>query len=143
LVASVILAPIAEEFFFRGILFNRIKKKFGITFGVFSSSIIFGFAHYNQWSLGQVVSIIIIGLILALSYIKYNNIIYPIIVHSFWNLLVLVDEKIHLYEFFMRTINGENEVFIGLLSFLGLFLLFIILIIFTIKIIKEKSEVRI
>ena len=45
--SAIIIAPISEELFFRGVLFNRLKIRKGFVFGLIVSSVIFGLCHLN------------------------------------------------------------------------------------------------
>lgn len=46
-ISAVILAPLTEEFLFRGIFLHRFSNKWGITAGIIVSSLLFGLAHAN------------------------------------------------------------------------------------------------
>jgi len=75
-----LIAPVAEEFFFRGILYGFLRR-WGAVFAIFSSTLIFTVAHPN-------VSIIQItgGILFAVSYEKEKNLLVPIIIHTLGNL---------------------------------------------------------
>lgn len=65
-----IMAPLLEEFLFRGIIFTRLRFRFNNTAAVLISSLIFGLAHI---SLAKVHAFIL-GITFCLVYKKYNNI---------------------------------------------------------------------
>lgn len=44
---AVVLAPLVEEFFFRGILFRGFRARYGFWPSALGSAAIFGFAHYS------------------------------------------------------------------------------------------------
>jgi len=75
-----LIAPVAEEFFFRGILYGFLRR-WGAFFAILSSTLIFTVAHPN-------VSIIQItgGILFAVSYEKEKNLLVPIIIHTLGNL---------------------------------------------------------
>jgi membrane protease YdiL (CAAX protease family) len=45
-VVTLLIAPVAEEFFFRGILFRSIRDRHGFWPGAIVSSVLFGLAHF-------------------------------------------------------------------------------------------------
>lgn len=81
-IALVIIAPIAEEFIFRGIILNRWARKWGITKSLIASSILFGFLHINPVGLSM------FGLIMGLLYIQTKTLWIPIICHALNNFIV-------------------------------------------------------
>lgn len=86
----VIVAPITEEFIFRGIILHRWAEKWNIQIAVVASSLFFGVLH------GNAVGLFIFGLAMALLYLKTNRLIVPIIAHTLNNFAVLVIEFILL-----------------------------------------------
>ncbi len=75
----VIIAPIAEEFIFRGFLLNRWATKWNLHLGIILSSVVFGCLHVNP------IGISIFGIILCLLYIKTKTLIVPIVAHAINN----------------------------------------------------------
>ncbi|MGZ8594023.1 MAG: CPBP family intramembrane glutamic endopeptidase, partial [Actinomycetota bacterium] len=45
-ILAIVVAPITEEFFFRGMLFRSVRDRWGFWAGALSSSLLFGLAHY-------------------------------------------------------------------------------------------------
>jgi len=45
-VLAIVVAPVTEEFFFRGMLFRSVRDRWGFWAGAIVSSLIFGLAHY-------------------------------------------------------------------------------------------------
>ena len=45
-VLAIVVAPITEEFFFRGMLFRSVRDRWGFWVGAVSSSLLFGLVHY-------------------------------------------------------------------------------------------------
>ena len=80
---TIIGAPIMEELFFRAIIFKRISRKFNIYIGMVISSLVFGFLHIELAIIGA----FIFGIVCCVLYIKYKNILIPITVHFFNNLI--------------------------------------------------------
>jgi len=84
---TVIVAPITEEFIFRGAILHRWSTKWGIVAGILMSSFVFGLLHLNIF----VISISIGGIIYALLYIKTGSLLVPIIAHALNNFLFFVN----------------------------------------------------
>lgn len=80
-----LLAPICEEFLFRGALLSGLSGK-GKLFGVLFSSLMFAVMHGNIY---QLFYQFLLGIVLALITLSSNTIIAPIIIHSLNNILAL------------------------------------------------------
>ena len=78
-VAVVILAPIAEEIFFRGVVFNAWLREGGRRWAFFGSSALFALIHI---SVVAVVPIFLLGLALAWVYQRTGNLLAPIAMHA-------------------------------------------------------------
>jgi uncharacterized protein len=83
IISLVIVAPIAEEFIFRGVLLQRWAVKWGIQSALFASSFVFGVLHAN------ILGLTIFGLMMGLFYIKTRSLFVPIVCHALNNLLAL------------------------------------------------------
>lgn len=80
-----VITGIAEEFFFRGILFGHIKKYTNrLDLSVFGSALIFALLHFNYL---QFLPLIAFGITLALMYHITKSIIPGIIMHTLNNIL--------------------------------------------------------
>ncbi len=75
--SGLVLAPLLEEFIFRGVFLHRFSMKLGITAGILISSALFGLAHANIYSIGIGVQFIFV----ALLYIKIPSLLVPISYH--------------------------------------------------------------
>ena len=91
-VAAVIVAPMAEEFVFRGLLMQRWIRKWGLWKGVLASSAVFGALHLTYAPLAALT-----GVVLALLYLATGSLWVPIAAHAlnnaFVSLLRLVPER--------------------------------------------------
>ncbi len=74
------VAPLTEEFIFRGIILHRWAQKWGIKTALIATSILFGFLHAN------VIGLSMFGLIMGLLYIKTRTLLVPIACHALNNL---------------------------------------------------------
>jgi membrane protease YdiL (CAAX protease family) len=81
-IIAVLVAPIAEETFFRGFMFQGIRKRIGFAWAAIISAAIFAIAHMSAESL---VPIFFLGLMLAWLYHKTQSIWPCIIVHAAYN----------------------------------------------------------
>jgi len=87
-ILAVVLAPFAEEIFFRGFLFAGIGNRYGYGWGAVFSALIFAMAHLMQP--GAFLPIFLLGLLMAWLYRKTGSIWACIITHSVYNSLALV-----------------------------------------------------
>ena len=83
-IALIIVGPIAEEFLFRGILFNYLDRKTTRIYAVILSSIFFGIAHGD---LVQGVAVFFSGIAMALMYVYTDSILGDITVHMINNFI--------------------------------------------------------
>lgn len=84
---SVILAPIIEEIVFRGVLFPALGRRYGVVVGIFVSSFLFTLVHINPI---QMISVLPLGIYLAIMYYRTGSIYPGMILHATWNLMVLL-----------------------------------------------------
>ncbi len=83
---AAVAGPIMEEIFFRGFMYNALKKKMGILLSMLLTSIIFSLLHAH---LIGIVPILILGLLLNYLYEKTGSLIPSIVVHITHNLASL------------------------------------------------------
>ena len=81
-VSVVIMAPIAEELLFRGILYNTIKHTGYPLAGMIISAALFALVH---GSLALTLPLFVMGLALAWVYEKSGSIIAPMVMHATFN----------------------------------------------------------
>jgi len=93
-VFALAVAPIAEELFFRGILFRAIRDRHGFGLGAAGSTAAFALVHYApQGGLDNLVVVAataVMGAGLALLYERRRNLLAPLAAHVAFNLLGLV-----------------------------------------------------
>ncbi|MGU8520951.1 CPBP family intramembrane glutamic endopeptidase [Clostridium perfringens] len=87
LIITIVLIPIYEEIFYRGIIFGYLRKNFNIVLAILFQSLIFGLMHLN---LVQGIYTFILGIVLALVYIYTDSILGNITIHIIFNLLGLL-----------------------------------------------------
>jgi uncharacterized protein len=84
---AVLVAPVAEETFFRGILYPTIKKYGNATLALWVSSLVFGAIHMN---LSIFLPLTVLGMILVWLYERTNNLLACIAAHSLFNMINVV-----------------------------------------------------
>ena len=82
IVFASLLAPICEEFLFRGFLQNR--------FGILISAIIFSLLHFGYGSVSEILGTFAIGLFLSVLRQKSNSITPGILIHMVYNFLAII-----------------------------------------------------
>jgi membrane protease YdiL (CAAX protease family) len=81
-VFTILLAPIAEEALFRGILYPTIKQAGHPRWALWGTSVIFGVMHFNMVSL---VPLVCLALVLVFLYESSDSLLTPIATHSMFN----------------------------------------------------------
>jgi membrane protease YdiL (CAAX protease family) len=84
-----LLAPAAEEFFFRWIAVNAWERERGTRFAVVASAVLFGAAHVLGGSWLALPSIFLLGLVLAGAYVVTRSLPMVVGVHATFNCLSL------------------------------------------------------
>ena len=118
IVTTVVLAPLAEEFLFRGLCQNRLRWLFSPKQAVIAAAILFGVYH---GSLLQGIYAFALGLLLGWSYERFKNIFAPILLHMSANAMSLaMTECAALSDFF-----GSTPIRLGItVIFCGIFVAF-------------------
>ena len=81
-VAIVIVAPIAEEIFFRGVVFNAWLREYGFWVALIGSSLIFALIHVSLYAF---LPILMLALILGYVYHQTRSLLTVIAVHATFN----------------------------------------------------------
>jgi len=88
-VASVIVAPVFEEFLFRGFLFAGLRRShLGVIGTIVFTALIWALAH-QQYDWFGMFKIGVMGIVLGVAYYKTDSLWCPIIVHAMWNGLAM------------------------------------------------------
>ena len=85
-VVAVFLAPLAEEFIFRGFLFTKFQIKFSVWISMIISSLLFGAIHFSISS----ITTFLFGLSLCIVFYKTKNLAIPILLHVLNNAIVSI-----------------------------------------------------
>lgn len=82
LVAAVIIAPVAEEILFRGLLYRFLKSRISARWAMIASSVCFGAIHGNMASF---IPLTFLGMILVRAYERTGSLKVPILMHALFN----------------------------------------------------------
>lgn len=83
ILAAVIVAPLTEEFFFRGLLLRGLINNYSVRYSIIVSALLFGAMHLNIW---QMIPAILIGLYFGWIYLLSGNIWIVLILHAIQNI---------------------------------------------------------
>jgi membrane protease YdiL (CAAX protease family) len=89
-IGSVVIAPIAEELFYRGVLFTALRKRFDLWPAMGLSGLVFGLTHYQNTLKGYLLVLLVImplGMFFAWLYAGTRTLVAPIIAHAVFNLV--------------------------------------------------------
>jgi membrane protease YdiL (CAAX protease family) len=81
LFAVVVVAPVAEEFIFRGILLHRWGLKWGVRTAMVMTSVLFGLLHSN------LIGLFMFGVVMTLLYLTTRSLLVPMVAHALNNAL--------------------------------------------------------
>jgi membrane protease YdiL (CAAX protease family) len=90
-VYAVVIAPIHEELYFRGILFRTLRDRYGFGVGATFSGLAFGLIHYAgataslASNLVLMLTMVFTGFALAYLYERRGNIVAPMFAHATFN----------------------------------------------------------
>lgn len=139
LILGGLIAPILEEFIFRGVIFSRFSKKFGLIIGILLTSFIFAIAHVKMNMIGA----FIFSVITCILFKKYNNILVNIAMHFMENIpLILFSMPFGIEEVSKAPTPSELNIMlvIGLILFVPAIIMFIKYLKTNIKLIKSYEQ---
>ncbi len=101
---GVIVAPIVEEVFFRGLIFNYLRGHFSVLKALLISSVLFSFGHlrFDDFFL-----LFFDGIIFCLIFYKTGSLLFSIIAHSFTN---LIGNFIEVQEVNWNSVDSVNTI---------------------------------
>lgn len=89
-----------EEFLFRGLIFQKIAIQKNLIKGLLISALAFASLHLRY----DLITLFIAGIIYAVLYLKTKKLIYPILCHFFYNLIVVTR---NIYEQFYSGVDPQ------------------------------------
>lgn len=91
LLAGVVVAPIAEEYFFRGWVLPYLDREAGPATAYIASAGIWALLHF---SLTALPILFLVGLVLAWAYRRWGSLLIPIAAHATGNAFLIVETKL-------------------------------------------------
>ncbi|OJF91001.1 CPBP family intramembrane glutamic endopeptidase [Alkalibacterium sp. 20] len=135
-ILGVLVGPFVEEFLFRGILLNKWSERFGIKKAILLSSLLFMVLHINSFFIPQ----FILGILLAIIYVKTKKLIYPFLLHSINNFIVLLIDYIPL-DNEPSLVETETSLLVSSLNIFSV-TFFISLLVLSILIIRYSKNIK-
>jgi len=90
-ISVVLVAPIIEEFLFRGFLYSQLRRSFLKDWGaIVVSSLVWTAIHF-QYEIGILFFLFLFGLFLGYFRIKYNSLLIPVALHAINNLIAFME----------------------------------------------------
>jgi len=83
----VLLAPVFEEIFFRGLFYSSLRRRLGPRAAVAVNGIIFGALHFQPI---YMISLVLVGMVLAYLYEKTGSLFASMTAHALYNLAVVL-----------------------------------------------------
>ncbi len=123
LLFTVLIAPVVEEFLFRGIIYKRLTNWCKPLVAGIISSAIFGAIHLNMI---QFIYAFIIGMMLAYLYEKYKKIWVPILFHAAANGCSILTTKYNVFSSLEATTEG-TALIVVISTLLMLVMLFVLI----------------
>ena len=114
---TILLCPIIEELFFRGVILRNFIKRYPPLIAIILSSLIFGIYHPN---LENLIYYIIAGIIFGVLYYSHNSLTTCTLSHIIWNAVSLF--KINYLE-----LNNSNLLSLPIIYILALYVLVFLL----------------
>ena len=134
-----LLAPVAEEFFYRGIMMNLLRTRFGAGKVIFISSLLFAVAHFSAF---MWIHTFVCGMLCGYYYYRSGKIVVPMIIHFvnnfIWGCLIPIYMLWKGYTSVEGTVSTEYNSLMELLTPFIISILIGILIIAATEIIMNK-----
>jgi membrane protease YdiL (CAAX protease family) len=93
-VAVVLVAPVVEEFFYRGLFYRSLRDRYGVWVGAIGSGVVFAISHTGAGSLAQKlmlqIAIGLFGVGLALIYERRGKLGANVAAHAVFNLITVL-----------------------------------------------------
>jgi membrane protease YdiL (CAAX protease family) len=91
--SAVVFAPLGEELFFRGLLFQALRRRLGLWPGIGISAVAFTLVHTQATLEGTGLVFLVIfplGMLLAWTFHRYGTLLTPVALHAVFNLAGVV-----------------------------------------------------
>lgn len=138
ILSVVIMAPLLEEFVYRGVILSSLQKYGGDTFAVVISGLIFGMMH-GGGGISAVVAASMSGILMGFIYVKTRNIWVNIAVHLIYNASAVTSNL--AYQFLDEYLATEiSEIMVSLIFVLGFVALILLVSVFRKHFFTQPTE---
>lgn len=100
-----IIAPISEEFVFRGLILTRLMARFGLWTGIGLSSLLFGIFHINFFGS------FLFAVVASLLFLKTGNLLIPILLHMVNNTISVCMRFFNWTFLDWLTVTSTNDLY--------------------------------
>jgi membrane protease YdiL (CAAX protease family) len=119
-VLTCFVAPIAEEVFFRGFMFQVIARRTGVMWGALVTGVIFGLIHITGSPIESVVVLVAFGVALCFLFVRTGSIVPCIVLHAVNNSISFtVTTELPWWAFFAIVTGSIGSVLLVSRSLIG------------------------
>jgi hypothetical protein len=111
---TCLLAPIAEEVFFRGLLFPVLRSRWGTAAGVIATGVLFSLVHAAGSPVEALIVLFVLGAGLCLLYLRTGSLLPCIGVHALNNAIAFAVTKEMAWSVALVTVVGSVVVSVAL-----------------------------
>jgi CAAX protease family protein len=104
---TCLMAPLAEELFFRGLLFGVLRSRFGLAWGVLVTGALFSLVHAVGSPPETLIVLFVLGAGLCLLYLRTGSLLPCIGLHAFNNAIALATTKEMAWPVWLLTVVGS------------------------------------
>ncbi|EQA37597.1 CAAX protease self-immunity [Leptospira inadai serovar Lyme str. 10] len=137
-IALMIVAPFTEEFLFRGLIFDGLKRNYSFRTAALLTALLFGILHLNPW---QFLGASVVGYYFAWLVAKTGSVAQPILAHMVFNGFPILVK--HGFQIKIEGYTGESMAN-GLLQPIWLDILGIVIMVFgmliSITLFRQRSK---
>jgi membrane protease YdiL (CAAX protease family) len=111
---TCLLAPLAEETFFRGFLFPMLRARFGVPAGVIATGLLFSLVHASGSPAEALIVLFVLGAGLCLLYLRTGSLLPCIGLHALNNAIAFAVTKEMAWPVAVLTVVGSVVVSVGI-----------------------------
>jgi membrane protease YdiL (CAAX protease family) len=100
IVTSVVLAPVLEEIFFRGLLLEHLRRHVPAWQAVLAVALFFGLAHLDNWP--QAINAAVLAVVMGYIYVRTGSLTVVIVVHAINNGIAYLQMETGMQDMSMR-----------------------------------------
>jgi len=111
---TCLMAPLAEELFFRGFLFPVLRSRFGVAWGVLVTGALFSVVHAVGSPPETLIVLFVLGAGLCLLYLRTGSLLPCIGLHAFNNAIAFASTKEMAWPVWVLTVGGSVVVAVSI-----------------------------